>query len=192
MSRRLPRLLAAAMLIILLSACGSDKTEEPMGTMPPALAEKMAEPKLVHKDDLFEMKLNIGRTEFKTGEPIELSASLTYIGEEESITVWGPGTRVVFAITDGKDFDMDGATTLELASHELARGETFEYPFEKSGGFGADDPDAAFWKKFYAEKELRLPAGTYLISAVCNFSLTEEVVDSDYRGEVYTTVTVTE
>lgn len=195
MSLRLPQFLAAVALLLLLCACGSGKPGEsgkPSGTIPPVVTEKMAEPKLMHKDDIFEMKLNIGKTDFKVGEPIELSASLTYIGEEDAITVWGPSAKVIFTLTDGKEFDMEGASTMDLVPLEIAQGETLEFPFSKSGGYGADDPDAQFWKKFYAEKELLLPPGTYLISALCNFSLTEEVVDSHYDGEVYTTITVTE
>ncbi|RCW39729.1 hypothetical protein [Paenibacillus prosopidis] len=163
MSRRLPQFFTAVALLLLICACGSDKsgesgeTEE---TIHPVVTEKMAEPKLKHKFDGFEMKLNIDKTDFKIGEPIELSASLNYIGEEDAITVWGPRSKVIFTLTDGKEFDMEGASTMDLVPLEIAQGETLEFPFSKSGGYDSDDPDAEFWKKFYAEKELLLPAGT--------------------------------
>ncbi|MBP3964671.1 hypothetical protein [Paenibacillus lignilyticus] len=179
------------MLMLVLSACGSSGSKKPEeAAIDPALQKKMSAPRLQYKDDLFEMKLNIAKTTFAKDEPIVYSASLTYIGEGDSITIWGGHTYIGFTVTDGKKFNMEGANTSELVATKLVKGKTTEYPFFKSGGYGADDPDAGFWRTFYAEKELRLPPGTYYISAVCSFSLTEEVVDSHYNGEVYTTITV--
>lgn len=150
----------------------------------------MENPKVVHKDNQFEMKLNIEKTKFKVGEPIVYSTSLTYIGNNESFTIWGGHTYILFTVTDGKKIKMEGVNTAELTSTKLNRRETHEFPFFKSGGYSADDPDAGFWKKFYLEKDLILPAGTYLITAYCDFSLTEKVVDSHYNGEVHTTIIV--
>jgi hypothetical protein len=185
-------LLSIAFMFI---ACSAEhgKTPQPTMdpvTMDPVIKKMMEEPKLVHKDDQFEMKLNIQKTKFKVGEPIHYSASLTYIGNNDSITLWGPQTYIVFTLTDGKKTKMEGATTAELKSTRLIRGETHEYPFFKSGVYSDTDPDAKFWKNFYAESDLLLPAGTYLIAANCEFSLTEKVVDSHYDGEVHTTIIV--
>ncbi len=145
---------------------------------------------MLDKDDQFEMKLNITKTKFKVGEPIVYSASLTYIGNSEWILIWGGHTYILFFVTDGRKIKMDGANTAELTATKLNRGETHDFPFFKSGGYSSNDPYAGFWKKFYAEKDLLLPAGTYLITAICGFSLTEKVVDSHYNGEVHTTITV--
>jgi hypothetical protein len=172
----------------IFSACSSENGKAL--AIDPKIMKMMNEPKLLNKDDQFEMKLNINKTKFKVGESIVYSASLTYIGDSNSITIWGPKTYVAFSITDGKKFKMEGTTTAELAATELFRGEVREYPFFKSGAYSSDDPEAGFWKKFYAEKELLLPAGTYIISSICVFSLTEKVVDSHYNGDVYTTITV--
>ncbi|WP_308636405.1 hypothetical protein [Paenibacillus silvisoli] len=183
--RRIAMLVVVLLLSLSLSACGSSGNKEKEEAADPAVAAKMASPKLVHKDDLFEMKLNIAKTTFSKDEPIVYSTSLTYIGNQDSITIWGGQTYIGFTITDGKKFHMDGAMTTKLQ-----KGVTTEYPFYKSGGYGADDPDADFWHDFYKEKELRLPPGKYLITAGCVFSLDESVVDSHYDGEVYTTITV--
>lgn len=176
---------------LLITACGSknDKTEEP-STLDPSTMKLMAEPKLIHKDDLFEMKLNIAKTNFKVGEPIVYSASLNYIGDNKSIIIWGGHTYILFSVTDGKKITMEGVNTAELTATKLNQREKHEYPFFKSGGYSANDPDAGFWKKFYEEKDLILPAGTYLITVRSDFSLTEKVIDSHYNGEVYTTITV--
>jgi hypothetical protein len=180
---------------LLLTACGAnsgkahERAHEPL-TLNPATKKIMEEPKPVHKDDQFEMKLNIPKTKFKVGEPIVISASLTYIGNSNSIIIWGPRSYIVFSLTDGKKFEMSGMSTLELTSTKLLQGVTHEHPFVKTGAWSPDDPQADFWKKFYSEKDLLIPAGTYLITARCEFSLTEKVVDSHYNGEVHTTITV--
>lgn len=185
--------LAAAMAFA-FAGCGSDGGEQrPAVTMNPKLEEKMASPKLEHEDKYFNMQLHVARTTFKAGEPIDISASLTYTGEEKSYTVWGSSSaQVVFTLTDGKNFDVDGASTSDLVPTEYKQGETVSYPFVKSGGYDSNDPNAAFWKSFYAEKELRLPAGTYLVTASCNFALTQDVLESRYDTSVYATITVTE
>lgn len=81
---------------------------------------------------------------------------------------------------------------MDLSPTEFKQGKTVAYPFVKSGGYSSNDPDAAFWKSFYAEKELRLPAGTYLVTASSNFALTQDVLESSYAASVYATITVTE
>jgi len=179
------------LVILFFTACGSQngKTQQP-STLEPAIKKLMEEPKLIHKDDQFEMKLNIAKTKFKAGEPIVYSASLTYVGNNKSIIIWGGHTYILFSVTDGKKIKMEGANTAELTATELNQGETHEYPFFKSGGYSANDPDAGFWKKFYEEKDLILPSGTYLITARTDFSLTEKVIDSHYYGEVHTTIAV--
>jgi hypothetical protein len=193
MKRWLTYVLAAATAFALVGCDSGEEREQPAATMNPKLEEKMANPKLEHEDEYFDMRLHVVRTTYKAGEPIEISASLAYTGEEKSYTVWGSSSaQVVFTLTDGKNFDVDGASTSDLVPTEFKKGETVSYPFVKSGGFGSDDPDADFWKSFYAEKELKLPAGTYLVTASCNFALTQDVLKSGYDASVYTTITVTE
>ncbi|OMF36007.1 hypothetical protein BK133_10010 [Paenibacillus sp. FSL H8-0548] len=178
-------------IILILSSCSSpNNKDQEQNSIDPILMEKMAEPKLQYKDELFEMSLNMNKTVFAKNEPIDYSVSLTYIGEEESITIWGGRTYIGFYLTDGKKFEMEGANTTELVATTLKKGETQQFPFYKSGGYSNDDPDASFWKQFYEEKDLLLPSGTYFISANCLFSLGEEVVNSHYDGSVYTTITV--
>lgn len=193
MGRMLTFILAAATVFTLVG-CGSDGgKEQPAATMNPKLEEKMSNPKLEHKDEYFDMQLHVAQTTFKAGEPIDISASLTYTGGKKSYTVWGSSSaQVVFTLTDGKNFGVDGASTSDLVPTEYKHGETVSYPFVKSGGYSSNDPDAAFWKSFYAEKELKLPPGTYLVTVSSNFALTQDVLVSRYDASVYATITVTE
>ncbi|MGO4543441.1 hypothetical protein AB4Z29_01395 [Paenibacillus sp. 2TAB23] len=184
------RLLLIAIMIILTS-CGAHKGEGGnVNEIDADLAHKLAEPKLQHKDELFEMTLNIEKTAFAKGEPIECSVSMTYVGAQDSITIWGPSSYIVFYLTDGQRIEMEGANTTELSPTVLKKGEKHLFPFQKSGGYSNDDPNASFWRSFYEEKDLLLPSGTYLIAANADFSLDEKVVDSYYRGSVHATITV--
>lgn len=186
-------ILSMCAALLMLAACegrsGSNKSPA-SSTTDPAIAKRMNEPQLLHRDDTFELRMSLPKTRVKADEPVSCSVTLAYVGEQESITVYGPHTNVIFDITDGRGFRMEGASTAELARTVFKKGESRPYPFFKSGGFSESDPNAAFWKRFYAEKELRLPPGTYLISASTNFSLTEAVVDSTYAAKVYASVTV--
>ncbi|KRE24924.1 hypothetical protein [Paenibacillus sp. Soil522] len=175
------------LLVLLITACGSMERKKEVDA---DVLERMNNPKLVHRDELFELKLNIEKTTFSADEPIPYTASLTYIGDGDSFTVWGSHTIIGFRITDGLDFDMEGATTLELTATKLLKDKTVVYPFAKSGGYSNNDPKADFWREFYNEKELILSPGKYLIEAVCLFSLDESVVDSHYNESVYTMITV--
>lgn len=69
-------------LTLFLPACSAQHDETSETATDPTIKQMMEEPKLVHKDDPFEMKLNIETTTFEVGEPIGYSASLTYIGDE--------------------------------------------------------------------------------------------------------------
>ncbi|GMK45134.1 hypothetical protein PghCCS26_22620 [Paenibacillus glycanilyticus] len=175
------------LFILLLTACGGKAQEKEIDA---DVEERMNHPKLVHKDDMFEFKLNIEKTSFAANEPLPYSASLTYVGEDDSFTVWGGHTIVGFIITDGLDFEMQGVNTTEMTTTKLLKGKTVDYPFFKSGGYDSDDPKADFWREFYSEKELILPPGNYLIEAICLFSLDEAVVNSHYNTSVYTMITV--
>ncbi|MBM7564919.1 hypothetical protein [Paenibacillus sacheonensis] len=186
--------------ILMLSACGVETGDSPEGTSPTDTArieankeilERMASPKPSYRDDKFELELNMERTTYKKGEPIEASASVTYVGDQPNITVYGAKSFLVFTIHDGKDFNMDGASTAERAPTEFIQGRTITEPFAKSGGYGEDDPDADYWRAFYNEKELILPPGRYVLEAIVSFDLSEEVTKrSPYYGSVHTTVTV--
>ena len=142
------------LLALLLTACG---TKEQKKEIDADVLERMNNPKLVHQDELFELKLNIEKTTFSAEEPIPYSSSLTYIGDGDSFTVWGSHTIIGFRITNGLDFDMVGATTSELAATKLLKNKTVVYPFVKSGGYSNDDPRADFWRNFIARRNSFYP-----------------------------------
>ena len=170
MKRLLVSSLCAA-LIICAAGCGTTgPAEDPGSEIDLNSAECRA--------NGFEMALFSDNTVYKTTDIIQIWATLAYTGPEDTVTIWHGIPYISFSITDGKDFNVEGLTLTVLASTVLNKGEVYRHDYEKSGGYGEDDPDADFWRAFYAEKDLILPPGAYTISAGGAFSLTETVTDS--------------
>jgi hypothetical protein len=63
----------------------------------------------------------------------------------------------------------------------IENGQPLEQPLGKSGTFSADDPDAAIYRAYYAHPELRLPAGTWLITAHSLFDVGNSCTDAPVR-----------
>jgi hypothetical protein len=55
--------------------------------------------------------------------------------------------------------------TTDCGPHEMTRGVPVDYPLGKSGGYSPDDPYAPFYAAYLGSPELRLPAGTWTITA---------------------------
>ena len=55
--------------------------------------------------------------------------------------------------------------TADCGQHEFPRLVPVAVPFRKTGGFSADDPNADFYRAFFADPVLRLPAGRWQVTA---------------------------
>ena len=58
--------------------------------------------------------------------------------------------------------------TADCAKHDYARLAPVAIQFQKSGGYSADDPNAAFYRTYFADPVLRLPAGHWKLTAIAN------------------------
>jgi hypothetical protein len=124
-------------------------------------------------DGNFIFTLYTDKNTYDRNDQIKIWATLAYIGENEQATVWHDIPCVNFRISDGKKFDADGVFELVFTSTVFEKGKFYTFNYVKSGGYDADAPDAAFWKRFYDQKELVLPKGVYSITAVGSFSLAQ-------------------
>lgn len=138
----------------------------------------------------FCLKLYADSRIYRTDEAIQIWATLEYVGDEESVTIWHGDPYIVFSITDGADFHVSGFVHDILTSTVLEKGEQYQFDYVKSGGYDTLASDADFWEKFYQENDLKLPAGTYTISASGAFYLSEDLSSAEQGPSCALQITV--
>jgi len=162
-----------------LTACEEKSDEKPSSIV------------AIMKDDTFELKMYNEKLTYTNDEVINCYATLEYIGEEDSITVYSSDPLVGFALKDDKYFDGGYSSNDELLTTIIKKGEILRFNYLKTGGWTNDDPNADFYEKFYSEKELVLPAGKYEISSTIECSLdSKDIMGSKYKTSVSTYITV--
>lgn len=119
--------------------------------------------------DLFTLRIATAEEQVVEGEPIVIDTTLRYIGtaKNKQASVTGPYRSLVeFRVKQiGGPVDSGPGWGAQCGIHRFAPGEVVEIPFEKSGGYDADGPQAHFWQEWFADPELRLPEGRYEITA---------------------------
>ena len=153
------RLLSTILVIgVAGAACGSP-------------AEPSSEPVVVTgRDAGFVLALQLGSTVVDAGAPIDVAAQLTWEGAAPEGSVWSSGSGPVgFSIEhlDG-DLDIGGAMTSDCVQHDYARLVPAAIPFQKSGGFSNEDVNAEYFRAYFADPVLRLPAGNWRVVAIAS------------------------
>ena len=133
-------------------------------------------------DGPFELRLESANAIYVEGDPIEVTASLTFHGAVPIKIGHSLGAPVVGA-PEGRDgpigFGIDEPVvgTLRLgpssrqacAQTNLVPGVPVTSRFAKSGSFSGDDPRADEYQAFFTDPELRLAPGTWHVYAVAEF-----------------------
>lgn len=120
----------------------------------------------------FEFLLTADGTDFAADQPINVQASLTYRGDPATITVSGASEYIVFGIEQ-----LDGMFQTTPISALMCGEETLQSvvpdvrPFRKIGGFSNSDPEVERYRAYFDDPQLRLPPGTYRISAGVGFTI---------------------
>lgn len=127
----------------------------------------------VNDDGVFKLTLYIEEGPYFHNEHINIFSTLEYIGNEDTIKIWHGLPFFNYKIFDGEYYFSEGMVATILTSTILEKGETYIFPFKKSGGWSSDDPNADFWENYYKDKKLKLPRGEYLLSAYSDFGLTD-------------------
>lgn len=170
--------------LLTLSACGQAATPNAPETADAAQkAEEAAamvdaetgEIFTVAEKNGFELTLYADKDTYTADEEIHIRATLEYKGLTDTITIWHGDPYLTFSLSDGKDFQTGGLVLTILTSTKLNKGYLYEFSYRKSGGYSENDPDADFWRAFYQEKALKLPAGTYKVSACGAFHISEQM-----------------
>lgn len=153
----------AILALVALVGCGTVPTSSPEEVPFAALLG----PSSTNSTERFSLELRTSKATYSNDEPIRLGARLKFNGPGEATTLEGLGVGLVL-------FDIhqvDGAIQLpavwpdECREYELQRGRPYDASYAKSGSFGAGSPDGPFYRAFFNDPALRLPAWEWLITA---------------------------
>jgi hypothetical protein len=153
------RSLVIALVLVVATAMVVAAQSEEMGVSPPsALADTAT-------DASFELAITTPKATWSADEPIEVSATLAYLGQKEKRFVTSGGETIVLFEIEQLDGPIDTGYSRDTSCvrHRFARGDVKAYPFQKSVGPFGDM--AKFWRSWLREPDLGLPAGTYRVTA---------------------------
>lgn len=175
--------MTAGVLIVGLSlaACGS---ADPPADLP---LSNVAEA------DGFTLDVTVDDPVVLSGDQITLEASLAFNGPGNA-TLSGSGAGpVAFSVTRPSDGLTSGgpAWTGDCVRLEFAAGDAKRYPFEKSGGYSEDEPNAGFLREYFSQPELRLPVGRWRIDVIAVGAMGEDCSGPTLNLETWIEVEVT-
>lgn len=151
----------AILLVLALSlsvaSCGSD-----------GLAPEAPSPVVAQVENAgFILEVTLPRQQFGTSDAIPIQTTLTWTGAAPKGQLWGSGSGPVsFLLTEvgPPRRAMGGAMTLDCTSTDFPRGVATPVPFAKSGGWDDTDPNTDFYRAWFADPILRLPAGRWQLT----------------------------
>jgi hypothetical protein len=113
------------------------------------------------------------RTTWAAGEPITARAELSYLGVGVSKIAGAGGSPIGFTLGEVNGTrDMTGAITADCAPYTISSLQPVATGLEKSGSWTPDDPNAAFWQAWFADRSgYKLPAGDWDITAEAHFGV---------------------
>jgi hypothetical protein len=157
---------AVVAAVTLIAGCATS-SPSPSPVLPDVVERRSTE-----SSDGIELSLEVASTSVGVGEEIVAFATLTNLAATD-VTVFSSGSGpVAFSVGRLEDgLAVDAGWTLDCAPHKLPSGEPARIAFAKSGGWDPQGPNVAFYEAYFAEPALRLPAGTWQITAQLHGSI---------------------
>ncbi len=128
------------------------------------------------RDRNLQLELVCSQSVYDSNEPIDCTAILSYIGEEDSFDFYTGDPAMMFAIGGGQYFNgQSDLLQLDVFNHfTIEKDHPIEFPFVKYMGFhlGRDQDAVDFWNEFLAKDEFLLEPGDYEIFAAVWYVLT--------------------
>jgi hypothetical protein len=162
---RRARLLLPMSAVAILTACA--------GLGAPRVDQPSTAPQPIVRDGDFTLEITSPRDSWAAGEPIEVTATLTY-ERPGSTTIIGPGAGpIAFGVRqlDGTR-EMGALMTADAVEHVVGP-EPYVAEYRKSGGWDPGDENEEFYKEFFEDPEFRLPPGRWEVTARAWFRTTE-------------------
>jgi hypothetical protein len=151
------------LLALMATGCGSGPTSGP--DQPPNPMHSTA------TAGRFEMTFDVSRTSARPGDAIEGLATLRLLRTGPG-ALSGSGSGLIgfsFHEVGGAGRSLDPALTADCAPHRISIDKPITSPIVRSGGYSGDEPDAEFKRSLLEGSDLRLPAGTWDITAHSGF-----------------------
>jgi hypothetical protein len=124
-------------------------------------------------DGTFALEIRTPRDLYAANEAIPVAATIAYSGPARAVASSEYPSLVYFGLEqlDGP-IDMSGGLS-RLVCHrvDVDPAAPRVVAFTKSGAWTEEQPLAGFWRSYFAEKELRLPAGAWRITASLSATL---------------------
>ncbi len=134
----------------------------------------------------FVLQLETEKANYRANEPVKLKARLKYDGPLPEVTIGHAASPLSFLIRETtRGIEIPYPMPTPLIRTKLKNGEWFEEAYAKAGGYGEQDPDKDFIKRFLTGEAF--PEGRYEIAASADFELYEGepdrpgTKDVDYR-----------
>lgn len=121
-------------------------------------------------DGPFTLVFEFPTATWQAGMPITGKATLSYAGPG-GLVLWGSGAGVIgMSLSEVNGTRAIGvAFTADCAQHPISPNAPVVTGLVKSGGWSDTNPNAAFDRAFFADKEYRLPAGDWDLTAEAEF-----------------------
>ncbi len=153
--------LVAALLIA--GCAGPAATAAPPTAAPPVSAQA---------DGPFRLELALPRTDWRAGEAITGTATLSYSGAAPTAVYGSGGGVIAFSYAEvGGSRRVDPVWSADCGRHPIGPAAPITAGLSKSGAVAGTEPDAGFLRSFLEGDPgvVRLPAGTWDVSAVTMF-----------------------
>jgi hypothetical protein len=123
------------------------------------------------EDGEFRLVVRADNDHYVAGAPISLATELSYIGPQpqQKLSGSGSGLVVVSLLQLDGPLEIAAGSDSDCAGYVIARGAPIAAAYVKSGGWSGEDPNAAFYKAFFADPLLRLPHGAWRVVATADF-----------------------
>jgi hypothetical protein len=144
-------------------------------------------------DGSFRLELSLPHLDWKAGEVITGMALLAYAGSAPT-TIYGSGSGVIafsYAEVEGTRH-VEPVWTADCGPHPLDPATPINADLSTSGAVDPNDPNADFLRSFLGDRQVRLPAGTWDITAVAMFSEAAGCSGGSHTMKAVERITVTE
>lgn len=196
------RPMAGLALAVALAACGATPAT-PLGlngtpSGPTAVSPAPSSPRVTLSPSAspfaastigdFRLELRLAKLAWAAGEPMTGEAELIYLGSSPMNLVGAGSGLIVFNYVEvGGRRQLLGVSTADCAPHDITAGTPITAPLVARGGYDTADPSNAWIGQAMSSQGVRLPAGTWDVTAQAEF--TENACDGP-RYTLETTVRV--